>query len=491
MRRINPRGLLALENDEQQLQNTPPTNPLSKPASGGTADQHGEELGEEIKQVVVGDHPITVELREAVDAVETDLADSSEENTDAQEVSEDIQNATDVVEALESIREVLQSSLPNGGLGKADAAPLKSALECLTSNIGMRAGVAFPALESFDSVSGRLRSTKLVLESIGEKAKEIWAKIIAAIKAAIKWLVERFQMFWYNAEKLDKRADAVIKMAEGVKGEAKEKTFKSAGLVNALHIDGKVKPLEGIKRLEEATREVGRNNEALVQSIKETMAKDDAELDVEKIGNGVLHFLDLSVKVEHPKDEGLTVQEGFELYRQPELPGAKCLLGELPGDKKKAVSNNEAADLLSHISVKLVDGWPKIQANTDQELDTLQPSDAAALAKQVKAVCGNIIAGKKIIEGYTKAKEEILKKAEELQKAAGDGDKAVTARSKARIALWAVHMLDEPVAGFTLYALKTSKSFLDYSTLSLKQYGSAAAKTEEKKEEPKAAAAAA
>lgn len=497
MRRINQRGLLAtLENEKiEAVAPADAETPTETPASDATpapTETPAADAPVVSEPAVPAEDPAVTTVVAAADAVEADIAESTDEEADAASMSDATDEAVEVTEALESIRDILAASLPNGGISKTDAGVLKVAVESLNDRVGLGAlAQPFPDAEQFDTVSSRMRATKLACESISENAKKIWEKIIAAIKAAIAWLVERWQQFTLNAEKLAKRAEEVIKMAEGTKGEPKEKKFSNSALVNALHIGGEVDAFVGMRELDAVTGRVLKPNTELITAIHNLIEGD--KQDMEPIGKTLLSWLEKTAVVEDPAKEGLHVNEGFELFRQlPALPGGKCLLAQLPkSEQASGQSDAGKAEMISKISVTLVDGSPKVKPAEDYKLTTLEPPRVGELAEKVKALCEKIVKSKNITEVYTEAKKKLVTKAEELAKTEGDDKAQTNARARGKIAVWAVHQMDNPVAGFTFYVLLTCKHMLDYGTASLKQYGEEKKPEEKKDAKPAAEPAAA
>lgn len=446
MRRINPRGLLALENEEL-VHETPPAVELPKET--------------ELHDIPEDDHPVAPEHLAAVDAVETDLAESSEFSAEVEGVQEDTDEAMEVATALESIHHVLQGTLREGGLTRGDAAPVKLALESLTDTVGMQP-VAFPKLELFDSVSGRLRGTQMAMEGIVEGAKKLWDHIISAVTAAIKWLSERFQMFWYNSDKISKRADELITAANKTKGEAKSGEFDSADLIKKLHIGGKLQVLSSAARLHEVAGKVFSAKADVLAQVNKSMSA-GAPLGAPEVFTKLMDELGVTAKVTSPKEEGLAVAEGCELRRQAELPGGKTLLAQLPSDSVTSAP-------IEKMTCVLADYAPRTTVSEEQKLNVLKPSEVEELCNEVKKVCELVSGFKKSIEAVNGAKKMIVASAKNLAKNPGEGDVAKQNREKAREALWMVNLHDQPAAGFTLYTLKTCVSLLDYGTQSLKQY---------------------
>lgn len=502
MRRINQRGLLAtLENEKIEAAapvdtdtptDTPASDAADTPAAVDTPAPADTPAPNEPAPVVdqpavpVEDPAVTTVVT-ATDAVEADIAESSGEEADADSMTDATEEAVEVATALESIRDILAASLPNGGISKTDAGALKVAVESLNGRVGLGAlAQPFPPAEQFDTVSGRMRATKLACESLSENAKKIWEKIIAAIKAAIAWLVERFQLFWNNAEKLSKRADEVIKMAASAKGEPKKKEFASATLVQALHIAGKVDAMQAIALLKSGVSEILTPKTETFAVVEKMVSDLQASVNLNALVEDVLPRGVGIKEVSDPKSDGLSVPEGATVHRGPELPGGKALVGyiyKLSAEDEK--DQLRATDVVTKAMVQVADGWPNIKANSEQLIAVLSPSDVEKLAKEVKAVCKTIIDFKAAVDKRTDAKNKVIKAAEKLLKDDTAGQDQERMKKRGKLALWAVNMLDAPVAGLTLYTLLTCKRMLDYGTSSLKQYG------EEKKPEDKPAAAAA
>ena len=97
----------------------------------------------------------------------------------------------DAKQSLEEIVETITDSLADGGLTPEGMASAQGATNDVLSSIG-EAEMGLPSAESLQTLIGRRENTKLVLESITEKAKAIGKKIWRALVDLIDRLLAKF-----------------------------------------------------------------------------------------------------------------------------------------------------------------------------------------------------------------------------------------------------------------------------------------------------------
>lgn len=421
------------------------------------------------------------EIVDHSDTVETGLMEVADSEADAAQVEEQTSEAVEVATALESLAVTLHSAADNGGLSKDGAAAVGIAVEHLCARVGLpMSKKGMPALESYGTAQSRVAATQLAMEEIKEKAKQIWEAIIQALKNAITWLVERWQLFFNTAGKLKERANEMAASAAKVSGEAKEKELDKSGLVSALHVGGKVDNVIGtMERIGAIAANVYESAAKRVKTLEEVVASDStAKVDtifaVQGEG-GVKYNL-----IDNPENEGLPKPAaGKRMVRGEEMPGGKAVFRIEPEAKAGAttLTPDDIAKMFSGTSVHIGDHSPKVKPADGTKLATLSPADGEKLAKVVASMAEVLEKFQAEVKTVTEAKKKVLAKAEELAKKEGNDDAAKESRAIASIVSSTSRLVDNPIAGMSSYMLGTGKNALDYVALSLKQYGA--------KEEPK------
>lgn len=166
-------------------------------------------------------------------------ADTDEAGTTVAQVEDAVQGG----EELEEVAAVVADAVESGeGLSEETAEMASIAIESIRNRLGFPATAArlVPATESFGNTNTRLLSSKMVLESIGDTIKTIWANI----KAAAIRLWDKIKTFFIglfsSASSLSKHVIGLQTRARNVPSGAKpaEKKLKSS-VAKAFSIKGK------------------------------------------------------------------------------------------------------------------------------------------------------------------------------------------------------------------------------------------------------------
>lgn len=196
---------------------------------------------EELNTETDADTPVE-EVAAFVDAPENDIADADAAAVDLNTEIERTEAAADTAETLETVAERAEATLPEGGMDEKAVDTLDVAVEQLLNQVGFskRKSKVFPSLENFAAPGdARLKNTKLAIESIKERAKEIWQAIVSAIKRAVAYVKQFFTSLLNATKGLEERADDLFKKAEGIKGSQSGKIKSSALLtVDGSALDG-------------------------------------------------------------------------------------------------------------------------------------------------------------------------------------------------------------------------------------------------------------
>lgn len=195
-----------------------------------------EELTREPESEVVED-VVEIASRPSAEVMEAqaDIADVADELSERQvEVSE----LVDAADTLEDYRQTLTASLDETGLDRAGAAVVQVGLTRTLARVG--SDLSVPSLESYGSASNRIQSTRLTLEAIGEKIKEIWEGIKKALAAAWAAFKKFVVMIFDRIERVRDQAQKVMEAAGSATGTPKSPTIEVKGAGASLAVSGKV-----------------------------------------------------------------------------------------------------------------------------------------------------------------------------------------------------------------------------------------------------------
>lgn len=422
----------------------------------------GSKLGifameEEVQRQTELENPVEVPVEDNANSLETDLIEAGDDEAEIEAVNDAAEDGMDTVEALESMRVVVAGAGKAGGLDAHGAAAVRVALESLYARVGMDVGQPTPALESFGGAGDRVRATIALEQDIKARIKAIWEKIKEMIKRAIEWVKELFNKYFGAAEKLEKRAKALADRANKTTGSASG-TFKSARLVQALHIGGKVAgdatAAEAMAEvLKKALADVGGYTTAL-----ETLAKPDGKTDLTAALEKVKGALKLGAEqVSDPKSAGYELSAEGSLFRSAELPGGRALLIEIdPANIEHTTAGVGAFDR-NATPVKTED-VPVIEAQT-----------AKKVATAVYGVAGQLKAARSAVSKLETAKKALISAGDKAAGAA-EGEEAKAANESMKSIRLALKLVDKPFVELSGTALSVGKSLCDQIEKSLSMH---------------------
>ncbi len=323
MRTIFNRGAVALLNDEE---------------AAAAAAAAGAEGGEPADNA---------------NSLETDLTEVEASAPEGDKEEAAIDEAVDTKEALEQYMAALEGYIGEGGIGKREAHMMAIGVSFMSNRQGFRADQrANIATEHFDGPSSRLKANQHALESLGEQVKKIWESIKAAIGRAIAWLKDHFNKIFGAAEKLQKRATAIVEKTKGLTGSAKATKFDNERLAKSLNISGTV-PTSLSASLDKVLK-VGEDafghtadfgaviGQSILDGMNETGTVDG--LGTQGYGAGVLKAMSSADATSGGFD---AAPENMGLFRSEELPGGKAVLARYPTGTLKGQA---AVDALSKSS---------------------------------------------------------------------------------------------------------------------------------------------
>jgi hypothetical protein len=460
-----------------------------------------EEL--EDNAVVAGEEPVVVAapVEAGADSVEAELV---EVNSDIVEVAQDeaiVDDAAQAVDELEETAVALEEIAANGGLDRNGARVLNMHLASINRRLGYDESYGTLSKESFGGTADKVASTKLAAESIAEKAKELWGKIVEMFRSAVQAIVNVWNRLFDGATKLKARAENLAKAAADTKGEAASQTFENQTLATNLAIGGTVdakRAADAVAREAAELPALSKANVAFAETVLKALEQGGSvEAVVQAAGlNGGLasHF----AKVADAASVGLADPgEGLELAKSAELPGNKAIIAIVAGTDAKPGALGKCGYKLG-----MFDASKKVADKT--QLKVLPTAEVQAIAKTIVAAADHLLSYKsaqKEAENIAKkviaAAEKKAREGAQAEAANADGKmnqvkegaKAMLAGSDERaIAKGAMGSVISSVPPLAAFALNAGGYVLQYGEQSLKQYGK---KAEEKKPEGAAAPAAA
>lgn len=400
-----------------------------------------EELTDEQVDAVADETPET----EVTDVVE------SEQEVDAADTASD--ELEDAAEGLEALRASMESSLAAGGLTKEAARFANIAANSYTKRLGLSSSI-MPSMESFGA-SDRLEATKISMEGIGETLKKIWEAIKSLAQRVWNAIVNFFKSIFGAAERLERRAKALDKLAGKLTGDAKKsKITVSARLASRIALGDKVDAsANGAKDLVKAIETCAKfdleNNQATAKFVEEfrgLMGK------TAKIADGAEWL-----KARAPK-----MVEGL-VKRSTSGVNAVWATAVVPGNVSFQVSVRQDDNTVS--SVDRVPTGKSIEK--DVEVDTLKPDDISKVAKAAL----DIVSISKRVSADNKAKK--IELGNMPTNNVGEEDAGVKRLIAIRLQR-AVALQGKLRAKAAAHGVNTAAAYLDIAAKSAKQYGKAA-----------------
>jgi len=400
-----------------------------------------------------------------IDTVVEAVAEVDESVADQEVVVDQIEEAGEVVEALESLIDVMGLSVKNGGMDKHAAAAVSIATQYMYSRVGM-SKKAMPALESFGGTSTRVGATQLAMEGFKDAVVKIWDAIIAQLKKFGAWIMGHMNKVFGTAERLVKRADAIIKAADaGSAKKMEEKSFENKSLVKALYI-GTAVPTDVKAALG-----------VVATLVKETANKSVSDEDTDKI----VSALESKEAVQNIKLDKVTPDSKFSPKFGTQPDGvAVSATEELPGGfvhMKRGPSKDEGCSGLGALKMfprvkNAVVAIPESKVPSTEKLKTLSMAEIEATAEVCKVIAEEIVQFRKTQTKLEERLKKAQKAAETAKKNENSTDEGEQEHAKAvRAAAQALPVyIITPATSITQYGLKAAAAGLTYCEASLKQF---------------------
>ena len=450
------------------------------------------------------------------ETVETELLETQDLITEGEDRAAAIEEAEVVMDELEEDQEVLAEAQESGGMTTREAHILMRKVNNDLARIGI-ASARFPATESFGRASSRASSTRLAMESISEKLKQIWKAIIDAIKKSIRWVRDIYNKFFGTFEGLVKRAKAIQERADNTTGSLKSehKKIENDRIFKVLAVNNSFDKNSVQEFLDKATAWLGKgfseqnkfiekvvdklgdiDEEAIVKLEDENQSAADGDArnrtnQTSNILSTTLGLGDNALKgflPEHDLDAvtGGNLAKDFpdrDTVASKELPGNMCLVVTGGAD-------------IAKLRVRLVGYDTKRNIKEGKAINALSTGEVSTLAEAVEQFAEEGVRVRKDGDKLADNKEKLVKQAERLSKLdfdfkkykhkvenntvsshetdEDDTDKNKVGRDGSKTIRKAITNLNSFTGDFqvryTGYAVNVAKTTLDLCELSLKAY---------------------
>lgn len=444
-----------------------------------------EEL--EVNAVAPGEETPAAPVEAGADSLEADLVEVNADIVDLQADEAATDEAAEVVDEMEVAVESLRIIAGNGGLDRNGAMLLNQMNASWNRRLGLPENHKTVSTESFGGANSRAGQTSLAAESIADKAKEVWGKIVEMFRNALKAIVAVWNRIFDGATRMKARAENLGKAAGATKGEATAKTFENQKLAENLHINGNIDAKAAAAAVnQEASVLQAISKHAIAFAGQATSAVESGDTaKLPELAKGAHDIVKSGFsKVADAASVGVAAPgEGMELFKGEALPGNKAIVAIVPADGAKA-------DAIGKTSFKLgiFDASKKVAEKA--ELAVLSTADIADIAKKIGAAAEMLISYKSVQKEAEGAANKVIALAEKKAKeqAEGEGENKMSGADARAIAKGAMAMVTNVAPPLAAFALNAGGYVLQYGEQSLKQYGKA---KEEKKPAEAAAPAAA
>lgn len=291
---------------------------MSRILSARSGRNHGlvaslEGLGDE--EVVIADgEPVSSEMDQEHEELQEAAADVEE----AHEVIDELEGSS---EGLESIANLIQSTIPNGGMSPQSAMFMQHSVDKITTGLGYRRSLV-PSFESFGRDSSRLSVSMEALEGIKATLVKIWEAIKKAVLAAWNAVKNFFDRLFNIVPRIKHAAEALKDKVKLVKG-SPEGEIELGGLAAKIAIDGNVNAgVAGIEHAHTVIESLSNSVEKMYDSNETGLSKTSKDEKDEEI---VKKLVAVSKEEAHAPAGFIAGKGGdnTEVFRSVVLPGDK------------------------------------------------------------------------------------------------------------------------------------------------------------------------
>ena len=401
------------------------------------------------------------------ESAEADLADINAERGEIDAADDAIGEAEDSVEALEAIRDALIEADKEGGLTRGGANVLRVSLEHIYGRLGLPTAKVTPALESFGGHATRQSSTQIAIESLSETAANIWKKIVEWAKKIWDWIVGWYKKLFDMNTKVKARAEALKQAAVTVaKAQKKEEELENAGLAKSLSFAAGPNFEETVTSLDHFVKQFNGGATKYFGSIKKLI---ESVKDGKNPGAQNAEAYSFGLQKE-ASVEGVEAPDGAAMFASPELPG-----------RVRIVSVWSEANI-EHCQFK------KIDLPLEGEHTKLPVLDSGAIEKAADLVLemtNAVAASRSGLDEAGAAFKELMAAAESNINGTPDGqegenvDAKTAGHAKLAIARKAQELLKDAATQVNHYLVTTAGHVVGWGELSAKAHGTPEAGGEE------------
>jgi hypothetical protein len=432
---------------------------------------------EEVVEEVVED----TSVEEIVDQPENEIIEMAETTTELENHDDSIEEAADTAETLTDIHDEMDASLETGGLDETAAAAIGVAVEHMCKRVGFPPNRNGFALEAFKSKASRIQATKIAMENIAERAKQLWAAIVAMFWKAVEMVKQFFIRLFDGAAKLAHRGEATIAAAKAKAGKAAPADAKVSGAAMSKYLRNGNMIVSGDDLVTAYTKFTGNNPSLNAQFY--ALGASDAMVKLFEAVNSNDKFDELLEKQfsEHNYGEKATgkevVVEGMDVYED------KFGLGDMAVYYTLIPSGTPAGNIKPLLG-KMGSKVAKVSGYTEIEKAEFPPMNADTATKLASVV-------KEAMDGYSKIKADIVKietsqknvatKAKAMSGKDTPTDAANNVSSVQACSRYVISVTTTLLAQTRSHDINVAKAALDYCSASLAKIGK-----EEKAPEAKA-----
>lgn len=436
---------------------------------------------------------------DTADTPEAELVDAQQEEAEVVETEDKLETLQDTEESLESIRADVARFASAGGMTQDVAGVMHSRVLEVTARAGVSLEAYMPSLESYGG-SANQYATTVSLEN----------KVTDALRAFWKWISETVAKLWEQLKswavkitsavrKFNVRAKALLREVAKINGEAKEGGLEG-GIAKAVYVESGTiaQAAVNLEKLAQVCLDAAPNkftNFAASSSVGTFEAASELEKGAAKIdGRGIKEvFGGFAQAVTSTKIKSGNAGIAY-LKGNPMLGGKAFALSDasaipdvnLTGDVKDGSFIEKFINSVDSVAKVVRACKAEVVSTAGDKAKAAKEAPVASKADMktiLDAVIGATDAAYKYEQAYAKreaAAKEIVKYAADEAKAADKGEQAnvqaIKANGKLALIIWQSVGQIERVA---LSAVASqSKTYLEYVTASMKQYGAEAPKAE-------------
>jgi hypothetical protein len=306
------------------------------------------------------------------------------------------------IETLQGMRERIGGALAEGGMRQPEAQAIALAVEALCTALDMpKKKEVFLAMEGFADKTSRIGTTKLAMESISDRAKEIGAQILKALQAALEYARKYFAALFSATVGLKKKAEQISAAAKKADSGVSKDLSVSGDFMRYLTVDGKYQTGQALVAAykKHATSPIIKEDRmALIRNASAGLEKALAEKDVAQANEAAYKVLDnilegskQEIGAQADIYEEALVFGGVSFYQ--ELRGGHTTVRLAPSSDAKDVSGLKEAPALDAKVVEeladLVAEHMKTYDDFGKDVITLSNEFNAIVNRVKAAIAGN------------------------------------------------------------------------------------------------------